>query len=144
MMIGNIQQQQYMHIYIYIYMERERERERSEHLHTHTYTSQLHHTCHSQFSILNANALTHFFAGAIFSPSTHCVDVHSVCEVGFDTHSLHSSSRLVQVSAHRVSCRRAPLRYFPAPVIVPPVPIPATRCAIVPPQSFHISGPVHV
>jgi len=34
------------------------------------------------------------------------------------------------------------LRYFPAPVIVPPVPIPETRTSIFPPVLFHISGPV--
>lgn len=34
------------------------------------------------------------------------------------------------------------LRYFPAPVTVPPVPIPETRKSTFPPVPFHISGPV--
>jgi len=33
-------------------------------------------------------------------------------------------------------------RYFPAPVMVPPVPIPDTRAPTFPPEPFHISGPV--
>lgn len=35
-----------------------------------------------------------------------------------------------------------PLRYFPAPVTVPPVPMPATRAATFPSVAFQISGPV--
>ncbi len=34
------------------------------------------------------------------------------------------------------------LRYPPAPVIVPPVPMPETRMSTVPSVSFQISGPV--
>jgi len=34
------------------------------------------------------------------------------------------------------------LRNFPAPVTVPPVPIPATNASTFPLESFHISGPV--
>jgi hypothetical protein len=34
------------------------------------------------------------------------------------------------------------LRKFPAPVMVPPVPIPETSASTFPPEPFHISGPV--
>lgn len=34
------------------------------------------------------------------------------------------------------------LRNFPAPVTVPPVPIPATNASTLPSDAFHISGPV--
>lgn len=34
------------------------------------------------------------------------------------------------------------LRYFPAPVMVPPVPIPETSASTFPSEPFHISGPV--
>ena len=34
------------------------------------------------------------------------------------------------------------LRYFPAPVTVPPVPIPDTSASTLPPVPFQISGPV--
>lgn len=34
------------------------------------------------------------------------------------------------------------LRYFPAPVIVPPVPIPETKASTFPAEPLQISGPV--
>ena len=34
------------------------------------------------------------------------------------------------------------LRYVPAPLIVPPVPAPATKCVTLPPVCCQISGPV--
>ncbi len=34
------------------------------------------------------------------------------------------------------------LRYLPAPLMVPPVPMPATKCVILPSESFQSSGPV--